>query len=64
MPVQAAFTLLILGGAFTTTGALLGSLNWLETGQRKRSVAKSHWGHHLEQRDLALQKFLNVKDEL
>jgi hypothetical protein len=64
MPVQAAFTLLIIGGAFTTVGGLLGSLNWLQTGKRKRSVAASHWGHHLEQRDLALHKFLNVEDKL
>lgn len=56
MPVQSAFTLLIIGGAFSATGGLLMALNWLETGSRKRPVAQSHWSYHLQQRDLALKQ--------
>jgi hypothetical protein len=38
MPFQSAFTFFIIGGAFATTGALIGSLNWLYEGKRKRSI--------------------------
>lgn len=57
MPAQSVATLFIIGGAFATAGGLLGSLQWLESGSRRRTAAQSHWGHHLEQRDLALKHF-------
>ena len=61
MPVQSAFTLLIIGGAFSATGGLLMALNWLETGSRKRPVAQSHFSYHLQQRDLALKQMSKLK---
>lgn len=56
MPFQSVFTLFIIAGAFTTTGALIGSLNWLYEGKRKRSFALDHFAHRLEQRDMAIKK--------
>ena len=56
MPVQSAFTYLIIGGAFATTGALLGGLNYLLEGKRQRSIQRDYWSFNLEQRDLALKK--------
>jgi hypothetical protein len=62
MPVQSAFTLLIIGGAFAAASGLIGSLNYLYEGKRRRSIANDHWRHRLEQRDLAIKKFnLNGK---
>jgi hypothetical protein len=55
MPLQSVFTLFIVAGAFTTTGALIGSLNWLYKGKRKRAIANDHFAHHLQQRDWAIQ---------
>jgi hypothetical protein len=55
MPLQSAFTLLIIGGAFSAAGALIGSLNWLQEGSRKRLIGKDHFSHHLKQRDLAIK---------
>jgi len=62
MPVQSAFTLLIVGGAFAAAGALIGSLNYLYEGKRRRSIANDHWRHHIEQRDAALRSIFNVKE--
>jgi hypothetical protein len=58
MPYQSSFTLLIIGGAFVSVSGLIGSLNWLNEGKRKRSIEKDHWRHHLENRDLAIKAFL------
>jgi hypothetical protein len=58
MPYQSAFTLLIIGGAFAVGGGLVGSLNWLQEGTRKRRTAVTHLEHHLHNRDLAIQQFL------
>lgn len=58
MPVQSAFTLLIIGGAFSAAGGLIGGLNWLYEGKQKRTVAQTHFGHHLEERDRALKALL------
>jgi hypothetical protein len=63
MPVQSAFTFLIIGGAFCAAGGLIGALNYLYEGKRKRSIANDHWRHHLEQRDLALQYVLKEPRE-
>jgi hypothetical protein len=63
MPVQSAFTLLIIGGAFAAAGGLIGSLNYLYEGKRRRSIGKDHWRHHMEQRDFALRTVLNIKDK-
>ena len=64
MPVQSAFTFLIIGGAFAATGALLGTLNWIYEGKRKRSIQQDHWRFHLEQRDKALKQLLKVEDKV
>ena len=55
MPVQSAFTLVIITGAFSLAGGLIGGLNYLQEGKKKRSTAQTHFGHHLEQRDKALK---------
>jgi len=56
MPVQSAFTLLIIGGAFSATGGLLMALNYLEHGNKRRPVVRDYWGHMLRERDSALVK--------
>lgn len=63
MPVQSAFTMLIIGGAFAAAGGLIGSLNYLYEGKFRRSIANDHWRHHLQQRDNALKYVLNVPPE-
>ena len=55
MPVQSAFTLLIIGGAFAAAGGLIGTINYLYEGKRRRSIGNDHWSHRLEQRDLAIK---------
>ena len=62
MPLQSSFTLFIIAGAFSAAGALIGSLNWLQEGKRKRIIAKDHFTHHLIQRDLAIRSV--YKNEL
>lgn len=62
MPLQSAFTLFIISGAFCAAGALIGSLNYLQYGQRKRSIGMDHFTHHLQQRDLAIRSV--YKNEL
>jgi hypothetical protein len=57
MPYQSTFTLLIIGGAFVSASGLVGSLNWLYEGKRKRSIEKDHWEHNLENRDIAIKAF-------
>ena len=57
MPYQSAFTLLIIGGAFMTAGALIGTINWAYEGKRKRSFAQDQWQYHMEQRDLMLKRY-------
>ena len=51
MPFQSAFTLLIISGCVMTTGGLIGSLNWLLEGKRKRSIGHDSFSHRLESRD-------------
>ena len=63
MPVQSAFTFVIIGGAFCAASALIGGLNYLYEGKRQRSIANDHWRHHLQQRDLALQYVLKEPRE-
>ena len=58
MPYQSAFTLLIIGGAFMTTGALIGSINWLYEGKRKRTIEADFWIHDMENRDYAIKYLL------
>lgn len=62
MPVQSAFTFVIIGGAFMTAAGLIGGLNWLYEGKRRRAVANDHWRHHLQQRDLALKYVLKLPE--
>jgi hypothetical protein len=57
MPYQSTFTLFIIGGAFVSASGLIGSLNWLYEGKRKRSIEKDHWRNYLENRDNAIKKF-------
>ena len=61
MPVQSAFTLLIIGGAFSAAGALIGGLNYLYEGKMRRSIANDHWRHHIEQRDAAIKSVYKIK---
>jgi len=61
MPVQSAFTFVIIGGAFCAAGALIGSLNYLYEGKFRRTIGDDHWRHHLRQRDGALRYVLDVK---
>jgi hypothetical protein len=63
MPVQSAFTFLIIGGAFCAASALIGGLNYLYEGKRQRSIGNDHWRHHLQQRDWALEHVLKEKRE-
>ena len=51
MPFQSAFTFFIIGGCVMATGGLLGSLNWIYEGKRKRSIALDSFSHRLESRD-------------
>ena len=55
MPFQSAFTLFIIGGAFAAAGTLIGGLNYLQEGKRKRDIAQTHFGHHLKERDAAIR---------
>ena len=64
MPVQSAFTYLIIAGAFSTTGGLLMALNYLHEGKARRSVQRDYWKFNLEQRDKELKQFLKVEDKL
>jgi hypothetical protein len=63
MPVQSAFTYLIIGGTFCAASALIGGLNYLYEGKRQRTIGNDHWRHHLQERDLALEYVLKVKRE-
>jgi|UPI000581A754 hypothetical protein len=56
MPLQAAFTLFIIGGAFCTTGALIGGANWLYEGRRRRMVEVDVWTHTASQRDMLIDR--------
>jgi hypothetical protein len=58
MVYQSTFTLFIVGGAFCAASGLVGSLNWLYEGKRKRSIETDHWQHHLQNRDQAIKDFL------
>ena len=64
MPVQSAFTYLIIGGAFTATGSLLLALNYLYEGKSRRSIQRDYWKFNLEQRDKELKEILKVEDKL
>lgn len=55
MPYQSAFTLLIIGGAFTAAGGVLAVGNWLETGKLKRPILEDPWSHVLASRDQQLK---------
>lgn len=63
MPVQSAFTLLIIGGAFSAAAGLIGSINYLSRGSARRPIANDHWRHHLQERDRALHSVLKVPRE-
>lgn len=63
MPVQSAFTFLIIGGAFSAAAGLIGAINYAYTGHAKRAIANDHWKHHLQQRDWALKYVLKEKEE-
>jgi NADH-ubiquinone oxidoreductase MWFE subunit len=63
MPVQSAFTFVIIGGAFCAASALIGGLNYLYEGKRQRTIGNDHWRHHLQQRDWALEYVLKEKKE-
>jgi hypothetical protein len=56
MPYQSAFTLLIIGGAFAATGAILMGLNKVETGKWRRETKIDYWTHTLAARDIYLKK--------
>lgn len=55
MPYQSVFTLFIIGGAFCTTGGLVGALNWIKEGKRRRQIETDIWTHHLLQRDYLIK---------
>lgn len=61
MPVQSAFTLLIIGGAFAAAGALIGGANYLYEGKRRRDTGVDNWDHRLKQRDLYIKDYANAK---
>lgn len=61
MPYQSAFTLLIIGGAFAATGAILMGLNKLETGNYRRESKDDYWTHTLAARDTYLKRQLKNK---
>ena len=56
MPYQSAFTLFIIGGAFSATGALLYGLNYLQEGKPRRTIQKDDWTHFVQQRDAFVLK--------
>lgn len=61
MPVQSAFTLLIIGGAFAAAAGLIGAANYVYEGKRRRSIGDDHFTHYLQQRDYALQEAFRAK---
>ena len=58
MPYQSVATLFIIGGAFGAAGGLVGLVNYVYTGKRKRETGNDHWTHHLRQRDMAIEYVL------
>jgi hypothetical protein len=54
-PFAATFTLIIIGVCFQAMPALLGGLNYLQEGKRKRDYCMDAWTHRLRQRDLGIQ---------
>lgn len=56
MPYQSAFTLIIIGGAFSAAGGVLAIGNWLETGKLKRPILEDAFQHVLASRDARLKK--------
>ena len=61
MPFQSVFTLFIIGGAFMTTGALIGGANYLLEGKRKRSICQDAFSHRLESRDRVINQVWGYK---
>ena len=64
MPYQSAFTLLIIGGAFSAAACLIGGLNYVAEGKTRRSLHSSdYWAHQMEQRDAVVKKLLSEKNK-
>jgi hypothetical protein len=64
MPVQSAFTLLIIGGAIAAAGGLLGTVNYFSEGKRRRSTGLDDWSFQLEERDRLLEAALKKEKKL
>jgi hypothetical protein len=63
MPVQSAFTLLIIGGAFAVASGLIGSVHYMYTGKRRQSIGEDAWSYHMRQRDMIIKSMRDAKDK-